>query len=51
LIVELDDLAPNTLTDALATLTEKEVIVSDEGERIRASRCAWHLDALLLICA
>ncbi len=51
LIVELDDLAPNTLTDALAALTEEEVILSDEGERIRASRCTWHLDALSLICA
>lgn len=51
LIVELDDLVPNTLTDALAALTEADVIAADEGERIRASRCAWHLDALSLICA
>lgn len=51
LIVELDDLAPNTLTDALDALTEEDVIVTDEEERIGASRCAWHLDALSLICA
>ena len=50
LIAELDDLAPNTLADALAALTEEDVI-SVGGERIRASRCAWHLDALSLICA
>jgi hypothetical protein len=50
LIVELDDLAPNPLTDALAALTEEGVIAADE-ERIRASRCVWHLDALSLICA
>lgn len=50
LIVELDDLAPDTLAEALVALTEAGVITGHE-ERVRASRCAWHLDALSLICA
>ena len=49
LAVELDDMAPDALADALATLTEEGVIVVDD-ERVQASRCARRLDVLSLIC-
>jgi DNA-binding HxlR family transcriptional regulator len=50
LIIELDDLAPDMLADALAALADEGVIAGHE-ERVRVSRCVWHLDALSLICA
>jgi hypothetical protein len=46
---ELDDLAQDTVIDALAGLQTEGVIVVDQ-ERVQASRCARRLDALSLIC-
>ena len=44
------DLEPMALTGALAKLAADDVIQVDD-ERVRASRCARHLDALGLIAA
>jgi len=49
LSAELDDLGADTIVDALAVLAREGVIILD-GERVRASRCAMHLDTLSLIC-
>lgn len=49
LSAELDDLSADLIADALAVLVREGVIVLD-GERVRVSRCARHLDALSLIC-
>lgn len=46
---EVDDLDPNAVRDALMMLAREGVIVADD-ERVQASRCARHLDALSLIC-
>lgn len=44
------DLGPMALTGAVAKLAADDVIQVD-GERVRASRCVRHLDALGLIAA
>jgi hypothetical protein len=44
------DLGPTALTGAMAKLAADDVIQVD-GERVRASRCVRHLDALGLIAA
>lgn len=49
LSAKLGDLGTSTVADALAVLAREGVVVAD-GERVRASRCARHLDALSLIC-
>lgn len=49
LTVELEDLTPNALADALTILKEEGVVVVDDG-RVQASRCARRLDTLALIC-
>jgi len=45
----LFDVEPGTLRDALATL-EREEVAQRSGERVAASRCARHLDALGMVC-
>jgi hypothetical protein len=49
LSAELNDLDADTIANALAMLVREGVVVVD-GERVGASRCARHLDALSLIC-
>jgi hypothetical protein len=46
---ELYDLAPEAIAVALERLREQDVAHS-EGERVWASACARHLDALGFIC-
>lgn len=46
---ELYDVDPTAITVALERLAEQGV-VQPEGEQIRASSCARHLDALRFIC-
>jgi hypothetical protein len=46
---ELSTIEPLEISDALAQLSAAGVVIL-EGEQVRASGCARHLDALNVIC-